>query len=73
MLSPPKRGSSYVPDEDEKGDLKLRGVGIDRSTLNRWKTYIKPWMINLVKIWEIVAAGQILDELGYKKTKSHNL
>ncbi|HMQ50546.1 MAG TPA: sulfotransferase [Anaerolineae bacterium] len=35
MLSPPKIDSSYSKDA---------GTGFDQATLNRWRSYLKPWM-----------------------------
>jgi hypothetical protein len=42
MLNPPQIGSSYVGSG---------GTGVDKQTLSRWRTYLKPWMNGWLLLW----------------------
>jgi hypothetical protein len=52
MLEPPKIDSSYT---------KIGGSGFDTQTLNRWQTYLKPWMNTWLLIW----CRRYLRDFGY--------
>jgi len=53
MLNPRQVDSSYVTDKSSGG--------IDKSTLWRWKTYLKPWMNTWLLLW----GRKYLREFGY--------
>lgn len=52
MLNPRLSGSSYE---------RFKGSGFDERSLNRWQTYLKPWMSR----WANILCKKYLRELGY--------
>lgn len=66
MMNPQRRDSSYTT---EGGTIKPgtpRGEGFDERVLERWKTYLTPWMRGWLSIWEKLFAGKYLKHFGYK-------